>query len=177
MDLLDGCSLFSPLFTGTDDHQYYPDCACGIDEYEFNSTKAKLNVYKLGCSRFEKRGYHLRVLYEPMGYFDLFNAAAFPSYVYFAFFVGIAVLAVLFLFAVRLLNVCATCCRPSLLVVHKKKNIRLTLKSFILRSQMPVGKWCWCWLVLVGVGCSHHFDSTIPFAGTITLNTDPDELI
>jgi len=123
---------------GTDDHQYYPDCACGIDEYNFNSTKAKLNVYKLGCSRFEKRGYHLRVLYEPMGYFDLFNAAAFPSYVYFAFFVGIAVVAVLFLVAVRVVNLCATCCRPSLLVMHKKKNIRLTLKSFILRSQMPV---------------------------------------
>ena len=41
---------------GTNDNQYYPDCACGIPEYEFNSTKSKNNDYRIGCSRFEKRG-------------------------------------------------------------------------------------------------------------------------
>ena len=38
------------------------------------------------CTRFEKRGYYLRVKYDPMGYMDLFDATVFPSYVYFSFF-------------------------------------------------------------------------------------------
>jgi hypothetical protein len=93
-----------------------------------------------------------------MGYIDLFNSSVFPSYVYFAFFVGIACLTLLFIFTLLILNSfqhkcihCLYCCF-SLCSSGKKKSrnkntnenkmqsgssIQLTLKSFILRSQMP----------------------------------------
>ena len=93
---------------GTDQQQYYPNCDCGVNESTFNSTEARADTYRLACTRFEKRGYYLRVVYKPLGYIELFNAVVFPSYVYFAFFVVIAAL-VLILLATNAM-VCRTLC-------------------------------------------------------------------
>ena len=143
---------------GTNEQQYYPDCSCGIPEYEFNSTEARNDQYRLGCTRFEKRGYYLNVNYVPMNYVDLFNATVFPSYVYFTFFVGIAILLIicismLYFFYVlkRRFTNCIQCCvqcfgkkkgknkqlKKSIFNDQHQDFLRFNFKSFMLRSQMP----------------------------------------
>ena len=82
-----------------------------------------------------------------MGYIDLFNASVFPSYVYFAFFVGIAISAALFMFSVQILNrSLGFCCCVNNRIGSStlpttsgiESSVSLTFKNFILRSQMPV---------------------------------------
>ena len=132
---------------GTNENQFYPDCPCGIQEYDFNSTEAKSNKYRLQCTRFEKRGYHLRVIYKPMSYIALFNSSVFPSYVYFAFFIAVAIITLFIIFSCLLVykakeigqrcTEILPCIHTPPSVLERRDGIQLTLKTFLLRSQMP----------------------------------------
>ena len=120
-------NFYRPDFCGgTATNRYYEDCACGVVETEFN--QSKVNDYRAQCTRAEKKGYYLNIVYQPLGWFELYDKLVFSSYIYLASF-WVVCIAFLVLYGVL---VFVDYCRA----FHRK--MRFPLASFILRSTNPM---------------------------------------